>query len=186
MQAAGITVLLGAVMREVTRDGRRIRSIELATRFGDVRVRRPASSMRPATRRSPGTRGLPAARRRTDRSTARRSRSSRASTKRTSRTRPEITARLKAQGEGLWPDARERHRVRFPGRNTAMVNMTHVETPLDPLECSNKSSKGKVAGGSRVAFLRGEFPAGFGKARGAQLWRGSASARRAGSPGASN
>src|SRR4051812_12106348 len=30
--AAGITVLLGAVMREVARDGRRIRSIELATR----------------------------------------------------------------------------------------------------------------------------------------------------------
>src|SRR3954465_13975011 len=34
--AAGITVLLGAVMREVRRDGRRIRSIELATRYGDV------------------------------------------------------------------------------------------------------------------------------------------------------
>src|ERR1044071_6173293 len=32
VQAAGITVLLGAVMREVTRDGRRIRAIELAPR----------------------------------------------------------------------------------------------------------------------------------------------------------
>ncbi len=36
--AAGITVLLGAVMREVARDGRRIRAIDLATRYGDVRV----------------------------------------------------------------------------------------------------------------------------------------------------
>src|SRR5687768_10936605 len=36
--AAGITVLLGAVMRGVDRDGRRIRSLELATRFGDVTV----------------------------------------------------------------------------------------------------------------------------------------------------
>src|SRR4051794_9256572 len=35
---AGIMVLLGAVMREVHRDGRRIRAIELATRYGDVRV----------------------------------------------------------------------------------------------------------------------------------------------------
>src|SRR6476646_3013992 len=35
---SGITVLLGAVMREVRRDGRRIRSIELATRYGDVSV----------------------------------------------------------------------------------------------------------------------------------------------------
>src|SRR3954467_9753319 len=36
VRAAGITVLLGAVMREVKRDGRRIRAIELATRYGDV------------------------------------------------------------------------------------------------------------------------------------------------------
>ena len=38
IRAAGITVLLGAVLRNVARDGRRIRSIELATRYGDVRV----------------------------------------------------------------------------------------------------------------------------------------------------
>src|SRR4029077_12919562 len=36
--AAGITVLLGAVMRDVLRDARRIRAIELATRYGDVTV----------------------------------------------------------------------------------------------------------------------------------------------------
>src|SRR6476619_8205971 len=38
VRQSGITVLLGAVMREVTRDGRRIRSIELATRYGEVSV----------------------------------------------------------------------------------------------------------------------------------------------------
>src|SRR5437763_5669004 len=38
VRAAGITVLLGAVMRAVDRDGRRIRAVELATRYGDVRV----------------------------------------------------------------------------------------------------------------------------------------------------
>src|SRR5437588_6826353 len=38
VSAAAVTVLLGAVMREVTRDGRRIRAIDLATRYGDVRV----------------------------------------------------------------------------------------------------------------------------------------------------
>ncbi len=35
VRQAGITVLLGAVMREVDRDGRRIRAIELATRYGE-------------------------------------------------------------------------------------------------------------------------------------------------------
>src|SRR3954454_17501251 len=38
VREAGITVLLGAVMRTVSRDGRRIRAIELATRYGDVSV----------------------------------------------------------------------------------------------------------------------------------------------------
>src|SRR5436853_6591122 len=38
VRAAGVMVLLGAVMREVTRDERRIRSVELATRYGDVSV----------------------------------------------------------------------------------------------------------------------------------------------------
>src|SRR5262245_26431831 len=38
VRAAGITVLLGAVMRGVVRDGRRVRALDLATRFGDVTV----------------------------------------------------------------------------------------------------------------------------------------------------
>src|SRR6185295_460997 len=38
VRQSGITVLLGAVMREVKRDGRRIRSIELAARHGEVSV----------------------------------------------------------------------------------------------------------------------------------------------------
>src|SRR5262245_6152434 len=38
VRRSDITVLLGAVMREVKRDGRRIRSIELATRHGDVSI----------------------------------------------------------------------------------------------------------------------------------------------------
>src|SRR5436190_2997580 len=38
VRAAGITVLLGAVLREVTRDGGRLRALELATRYGDVQL----------------------------------------------------------------------------------------------------------------------------------------------------
>src|SRR5690606_22877373 len=38
IRRAGITVLLGAVMRGVTRDGGRVRNIEFVTRYGDVRV----------------------------------------------------------------------------------------------------------------------------------------------------
>ena len=35
---AGITVLLGAVLRNVLLEGRRLTAIEIATKFGDIRV----------------------------------------------------------------------------------------------------------------------------------------------------
>ena len=38
VQAAGITTIVGAVLREVRVDGRRIQSLGLATRYGDVEV----------------------------------------------------------------------------------------------------------------------------------------------------
>ena len=43
--------------------------------------------------------------------------------------------------------------------------MTHVETPLDPVETTLRSLEGKVQADRAVAFLRGEYPAAFGKAR---------------------
>ena len=48
---AGITVLLGTILRGVTRDGRRIRALDLATRYGDVTLSATTSSTPPATRR---------------------------------------------------------------------------------------------------------------------------------------
>src|SRR5262249_42297177 len=36
VREAAITVLTGAILRGVTRDGRRIRTLDLATRYGDV------------------------------------------------------------------------------------------------------------------------------------------------------
>ena len=53
----------------------------------------------------------------------------------------------------------------FPGKSIALVNMTHVETPLDPVEMAQQSLEGKVQADRAVAFLRGEYPAAFGNAR---------------------
>ncbi len=38
MREAGITVILGAVLRDVQLDGRRVKELELATRYGDMRL----------------------------------------------------------------------------------------------------------------------------------------------------
>jgi len=53
----------------------------------------------------------------------------------------------------------------FPGRNVAIVNMTHIETPLDPFEAAVKQIDGKEQADRTLVFLRNEFPAAFGKAR---------------------
>src|SRR5690606_7719086 len=39
VREAGITVVLGAVLRRVTNEGRRTQELEVATRYGDVRIR---------------------------------------------------------------------------------------------------------------------------------------------------
>ena len=57
----------------------------------------------------------------------------------------------------------------FPGRATAVVNMTHIETPLDPLESSRTGIEGKEQADRTMDFLRGEFPAGIRRGARARL-----------------
>jgi hypothetical protein len=165
VRQSGITVLLGAVMREVKRDGRRISTIELATRYGDVSVAATgfvdatgdaalAWSAGLACRESAegpiyGTQmcvieGI-------DKTQA--------------PERPDVAARLKAKAKDYGLTRESGFAFVFPGKSIALVNMTHVETPLDPLDATRASLEGKVQADRAVAFLRGEYPAAFGKAR---------------------
>src|SRR6267154_1346315 len=165
LRQAGITVLLGAVMRQVNRDGRRIQSIELATRYGDVTV--AATGFVDATGDAAlaynaglacreaedgpiyGTQmvvieGIAEAHQ---------------------PYRPEVAERLKQKAWDYGLTRESGFAFVFPGKSIALVNMTHVETPLDPVEMTTKSLEGKDQADRAVAFLRGEYPAGFGKAR---------------------
>ena len=49
----------------------------------------------------------------------------------------------------------------FPGRGTALVNLTHVETPLDPVAASRNALLGKAQADRVLHFLRSEYPAAF-------------------------
>jgi flavin-dependent dehydrogenase len=165
VRQAGITVLLGAVMRQVNRDGRRIQSIELATRYGDVTV--AATGFVDATGDAAlaynaglacreaedgpiyGTQmvvieGIEEAHQ---------------------PDRPEVAERLKRKAKDYGLTRESGFAFVFPGKSIALVNMTHVETPLDPVEITVRSLEGKVQADRAVAFLRGEYPAAFGKAR---------------------
>jgi hypothetical protein len=165
VSAAGITVLLGAVMRDVARDGRRIRAIGLATRYGDVSV--AATGFVDATGDAAlawnaglacreaadgpiyGTQmvvveGIDEAHQ---------------------PGRPDVAARLKQKAKDYGLMRESGFAFVFPGKSIALVNMTHVETPLDAVAMTAKSLEGKQQADCAVAFLRSEYPAAFGKAR---------------------
>ena len=100
-------------------------------------------------------------------------------------TREEIGARMKEKGDEYGLVRREGLAFIIPGRGVAAMNMTHVETPLDPLEASARTLDGRDQADRAVAFLRREFPGCFGKSR-VRAYGFPASGRRAGLLGASS
>jgi flavin-dependent dehydrogenase len=165
VRAAGITVLLGAVLRAVARDDRRIKSVELATRYGDVTLAATGfvdasgdaalawhaglACREPADGPIYGTQmftleGIDEARQ---------------------PTREEVVAHLREKAESYGLVRRDGFAFAFPGRGLALVNMTHIETPLEPLAASRNALEGKAQADNVVRFLQTEFAPAFGNAR---------------------
>lgn len=80
-------------------------------------------------------------------------------------TRDLIGARLKERGEHYGLVRREGLGFTIPGRGIAAMNMTHIETPLDPVEASAKALEGKEQASRAIEFLKQEFPECFGQSR---------------------
>jgi flavin-dependent dehydrogenase len=162
---AGITVLLGTILRGVARDGGRVRALELATRYGDVAL--SASGFVDASGDAALTWEAGFACREhadgpiygtqmmvlegIDEAQAPR--------------RDEFTARARAKAVEYGLVRTDGFAFVFPGRGTALVNMTHVETPLDPVEASKNALIGKAQADRVLHFLKGEYSQAFGTAR---------------------
>ncbi|MBB5790327.1 FAD-dependent oxidoreductase [Jiangella mangrovi] len=165
VHAAGITVLLGSVLRGVERDGRRVRAVDLASRYGDVRVladgfvdasgdaviacnadlpcRQPAEGQVYGSQKVV-LEGIDEARYpATD----------------------ELLARLAEKGDQYGVARKDGLANLFRGRGRAVLNMTHTETPLETVQAAQKAFEGKVAARRAVQFLQSEFPEAFGAAR---------------------
>lgn len=161
---AGVTVLLGAVLRNVVMEGRRIVELALATRYGDVRVAAQGFVDASGDAALAWTAGLPCREpemplygtqmvvlENIDEAHVPK--------------RDAFDARLAAKADqyGL---KRKRGVVFYsPGRGTAVMNLTHVETPLEPLAASRNALAGKNEADKVVAFMRAEYPEVFGNAR---------------------
>lgn len=165
VRAEGITVLLGAVLRGVTTESGRVVELDCATRYGDVRVQATGfvdatgdaalawqagfACREPADGPVYGTQmvileNIDEARQ---------------------PTKQEISARMQEVGDAYGLVRREGLAFVIPGRGVAAMNMTHVETPLEPLAASKCTLEGRDQADRAVQFLRTEFPGCFGKAR---------------------
>ncbi|MGR3793287.1 FAD-dependent oxidoreductase [Vannielia sp. SX4] len=165
LDKAGVTPITGAILREVERDGRRITAAKLVTRYGDVTVRAEGFAdcsgdaalaylagleCREPDEKVYGTQqcvveGL--------------------NTEVEPPERDELSERIaqKAKDYGLL-----RHggiAFYFPGKDVAVLNMTHMETPLDPLEASKMGQFGKEQVDRGIELLKAEYPDFFGNIR---------------------
>ncbi len=165
IRTAGITVILGAVLRDVQLDGRRVKELELATRYGDMRL--SATGFVDAT----GDAAL----------TWQAGFACRESASRqvygtqmvvlenideaSHPTREEMAARMTEKGEAYQLVRRNAVSFVIPGRGIAVLNMTHTETPLEPLAAAKSQLEGKAQADRAVHFLKIEFPKCFGQSR---------------------
>ena len=146
VRKADITVLLGTILRTVTRDGGRVRELGLATRYGDVTL--SAAGFVDAT----GDAALTweagfACREHADGPIyGTQMMVLEGINNRGGRGRNELTARARVKAAAYSLVRTDGFAFVFPGRGTALVNLTHVETPLDPVAASHNALLGKAHG----------------------------------------
>lgn len=163
VQRLGIRVVVGASVSNVDIEDGRVRSVTFATRHGDVRV--TASGFVDATGDAALTweAGLPC---RVPERTVWGSQQIRLENlNEASKPSPEeLVARVDEKAEEYGLVRRDGLAFFFPGRNTAVMNMTHVEAPLEAVRAAEAQLEGRAQADRVVAFLRREFPAAFGRA----------------------
>lgn len=76
-----------------------------------------------------------------------------------------IYARLKARGERYGLVRHDGFLFAFPGKGTALANITHFETSLDPLKGADLVFEGRRQADAIIEFLRAEFPDMFASVR---------------------
>ncbi len=165
VQSLGITVLLGATLREVDRAGPRVTTLHCATRYGDVAISATGfvdasgdaaltylagfECREPDDARVFGTQMVVLEN--IDEAHA--------------PTREGLAAAMAEHGEAFGVRRREGLAFIIPGSGVAALNVTHVETPLDPVAASANALEGKSQADRAVCLLKHAFPACFGPAR---------------------
>lgn len=159
----GIRPLLGASIQSVSTAGGRIEAVDLVTRYGSVRVE--ARGFIDATGDAALTWEAGFACRVPERPIYGSQQIRLENLDKTQAPEPaELANRVHAKAEQYGLIRKDGLAFFFPGRNTAVMNMTHVQAPLDPVQASLTQLEGKAQADKVVEFLRQEFPGTFGSA----------------------
>lgn len=165
VRRAGITVVVGAVMREVRVESRRVSAIDFATRYGDVRVRANGFVDSSGDAAIAWYAGLPCREPAEGPIYGSQMMVLEGIGDATYPTMDEMHGRLREKADAYGLIRKDGFAMSFPSRGTALMNMTHVETPLEPVAASKVGLEGKAQADRALTFLKGEFPELFGPAK---------------------
>src|SRR5262245_19234162 len=159
VEAAGVRALVGAVLTDVGFDRRRVTHIDFATRFGSVRV--AANGYVDASGDASLTYEAGLEMREPDASVYG-SLNFLIEGYDTETVKDlvitEVHRRLAERGAAYGLVRHDGFLMHFPGKNIMLANVTHFETPLDPLAGAQMVFEGKRQADNVIRFLRAEFP----------------------------
>jgi 2-polyprenyl-6-methoxyphenol hydroxylase-like FAD-dependent oxidoreductase len=166
LQEAGVQSIVGAVLTEVAVTNRRIQHVELATRFGSVRIAAQGfvdasgdatlsyeAGVEVREPDAPVFGSLNFVIEHYDADAA------------ATMVIADIHARLSDKGHAYGLVRHDGFLIHFPGKNQMLANVTHIETPLDPMATGQMVIEGRAQADRVMAFLRAEFPAIFAHAQ---------------------
>ena len=159
VQEMGVRSIVGAVLTNVAVSNRRVQHLELATRFGPVRVAAQGyvdasgdatlsyeAGFEVREPDAPVFGSLNFVIENYDADAA------------SKMVIGDVHARLAEKGDAYGLVRHDGFLMHFPGKNQMLANVTHLETPLDPMASGQLVLEGRAQADRVVAFLRAEFP----------------------------
>jgi FAD-dependent oxidoreductase family protein len=159
VEEAGVQTLIGATLIDAEFSERRLRSLTFATRFGAVRVNATgyvdasgdavlawAAGLRVREPDAPVYGSLNFILEGYDQERVAKI------------DHEQVYKRLRERGAEYGLVRHDGFLFAFPGKGTALANITHFETPLDPLRAGDMVFEGRRQADAVVEFLRKEFP----------------------------
>jgi len=166
VEEAGIRALVGAVLTDVGFSNRRVRHLELATRFGVVRVEAAAcvdasgdatlcyqAGLEVREPEAPVFGSLNFIIEGYDTDAVK------------DLVIKDVHGRLAERGHHYGLVRHDGFLMHFPGKTVMLANVTHFETPLDPTAGAHMVFEGRRQADNIIRFLRAEFPRIFADAR---------------------